>query len=396
MVAPVAGPFYKTQEALGPPNPSNPTFRPTWLRSVRTWYRQAKPYTLPLTYEYDYRQVVFHVVLPGSPNMNLTMNYTNVPYWTDANLESQAYNKAYDKFVSKLKDSPQLAVNYAERRQALGMLERRFTQLLRFSKAIRKGKLGDAAKALGVRFHPRTAAIMENRKYRRGTPQNSKNVSIRGTAGVVSDLWLEFHFGLEPLVKDVHAMVQILQGGVPPARIRARAEVRQQWVWWGYNSTGSEQYQVIGAEKCGWTIQADIIVSNPNLWLANQLGVVNPAAVAWELIPFSFLVDYVVNVGKFLESFTDFWGLTLLRPSRGYMYFRDDLGFYNLWRTTGTPPNTVSQYQPWQRYRTNRLLTKRIPGSIPGPTLRVTPWTGLSASRAATIVSLLVKDMLKK
>ena len=54
-----------------------------------------------------------------------------------------------------------------------------------------------------------------------------------------------------------------------------------------------------------------MVISSPNSLKANQLGLVNPASVAWELIPFSFLVDWFLPVGKFLESYTDTVGMQL-------------------------------------------------------------------------------------
>lgn len=53
------------------------------------------------------------------------------------------------------------------------------------------------------------------------------------------------------------------------------------------------------------TLSASCLVSNPNLALANRLGVINPAVVAWDLVPWSFVVNMFVNVNELLSSLTD-------------------------------------------------------------------------------------------
>lgn len=60
----------------------------------------------------------------------------------------------------------------------------------------------------------------------------------------------------------------------------------------------------------------DCVVRNPNLHLASQLGLTNPASVAYELVPYSFVLDWVLPLGPFLSSLTDFSGLDI---SNAYM-----------------------------------------------------------------------------
>lgn len=50
-------------------------------------------------------------------------------------------------------------------------------------------------------------------------------------------------------------------------------------------------------------------------------GVLNPLSIAWELVPFSFVVDWFVPVGAVLESLTATIGLQLLT---GYQTMVDD------------------------------------------------------------------------
>jgi len=63
------------------------------------------------------------------------------------------------------------------------------------------------------------------------------------------------------------------------------------------------------------TYCADAYVDNPNLWLANRLGLINPATVIWDLIPWSFVVNMFVNVNQMVSSVTDEVGLNISNRS---------------------------------------------------------------------------------
>jgi hypothetical protein len=51
-------------------------------------------------------------------------------------------------------------------------------------------------------------------------------------------------------------------------------------------------------------------VDDANLVLLNSLGLLNPLQVAWELVPFSFVVDWILPIGSFLEAATGTIGTT--------------------------------------------------------------------------------------
>lgn len=190
--------------------------------------------------------------------------------------------------------------------------------------------------------------------------------------------WLEYHFGWSPLLGDIYNACDLLQAKYPDSRlIKARGSA---------NGKGSkplvidtEIYSLEG--NVGVEIGAEISISNPNLFLANRLGVINPASVAWELIPFSFLVDWFIPVGKFLDSYTDFVGLSL-KSSYTTWFVRTSavVGYY--WKPNGGRYGITQQTEAvhW-----NRTLGVVSPALIPKQ------WKGLSVSRAATSMSLLIQ-----
>lgn len=272
------GPYTKTIDSLN-----------KWL--YRKWYRQKPPFPNtgrpPSSYEFSTCQVTrrsgtYAIAVAGN-----TRTGGNVRTLTHENTDRQrAINIAYGKFVDSVNEEAMLLVNAYERKQAVLMVEKSASRMLYSFLLLRKGYRRQAMKALGL------------------TPKGKK----WNKAKDVSGLWLEFHFGWEPLIKDIHSAVEILQADVSPSIARGvgsttttTGSVSAKDKWW--NSRVRNKFIA--------KIQAEVSVTNPNLHRAAQLGLINPASVAWELIPFSFLVDWFIPVGQFLNSWTDFAGLKL-------------------------------------------------------------------------------------
>lgn len=135
-----------------------------------------------------------------------------------------------------------------------------------------------------------------------------------------------------------------------------------------------------------WLVQAEVSISDPILYRTNQLGLVNPAAVAWELVPFSFLVDWFIGVGSWLNGLTDFVGLSLQKSFRtcygkveGTMYCFDTRYAVKHFHT--------AQY--------NATVVRRMPDSVPSPFLAWKSIRGLSNTRATTAIALVLSIFSK-
>jgi hypothetical protein len=60
-------------------------------------------------------------------------------------------------------------------------------------------------------------------------------------------------------------------------------------------------------------------IANQTVRRAVALGVANPASIAWELVPYSFVVDWFVPVGNTLEAMTATAGLDFVKGSNLYV-----------------------------------------------------------------------------
>lgn len=131
----------------------------------------------------------------------------------------------------------------------------------------------------------------------------------------VADSWLEFRFAILPLIADIQAILSVAE---------RKANMGQSVQFKGYgksvtthhdaNPNVSPIYGRIVQRKMQWTATAEVIYHtaieashlrqvlsiNDSLWESLSAKHIVPAV--WELVPWSFLIDYVVNIGSILEA----------------------------------------------------------------------------------------------
>lgn len=330
-------------------------------------YRQSPPYDLALPYSLAQYQTLQMQTLDSwwnteKANAMTVSGDVPSPYFFEEQISfeaSQAMNAAITKFRSRMSASSELLTTLAERKEAVDMITNRASQLLTLAVAIRRRD----ARAIKKLF--KTTTRVGNRKVLRN-------------AKAFSSAWLEFSFGWLPLVQDIGGAVSLLEEGFSDTPIWGKATVpfsrSGQWgtdVEGGYSSSS-------GTVKCH--VGARLRVDNPNLALASRLGFTNPAATAWELVPFSFVVDWFIPVQDFLQNFSSSHGITLVEPFN--TTFFKGTGSYTAWVN---PPYSVKFFQTVR----SGFVVKRRTGIPDVVLVPKAPWQ-LSVWRATNAISLLV------
>lgn len=282
----ITGPFVKSRtDAL--------TSHRNGRNERQVWYRQAKPYKRPLPFTHTFNTYSWAPSVDDRLKPLVAFNAHNIGNnLVDLGESSQydlLYALAYDRFMSKVGDKAGWAINAMEGGKSLEMIVQRCTQLKRAFQSLRRGDVPGLVRNLGL--HP-------------STPR-PKKLSRNGVVNNVAGSWLEYSFGWAPLIKDIHSSIEILQRDFPVHPVMGSATGRR-YAMPVYRGSASqiESVRVIGGLK----------VTNPQLFLANQLGLINPAAVAWDAVPFSFVVDWFIPVGKFLGSLTNEVGCEIVNP----------------------------------------------------------------------------------
>lgn len=268
--------------------------------------------------------------LPRVPLPYTRVRNTASDFWSDTIRDAYAssflvekYDAArtviYDRTWRKAKETAGNLVNLAQMNQAMGMLGNRTLQAAEIFRAIRTKNLRAGLLALRMR----DPDGFEKKKRRTNLKQGG-------------DLWLEFQFGWKPIADDIDKSIKILEREFPTERVSSTANYSKAIDKpYGMNY-GQEDSQEQGSVHLKVAASARVVPTNPNLLLANQLGFVNPALLAWDLIPFSFIVDWFIPVAKYAESYTNDYGCSLLEPSTSWGLKSDLIRTYSRKEWDGT------------------------------------------------------------
>lgn len=186
-----------------------------------------------------------------------------------------ASNRALKKVYDRMEQASDLLVAWKERQSTLDLVTNNVRRLVTIARAVK-------------RRDPRIV-----RRVLRRNP-SAKDV-IRTPAG----LWLEYHFAIAPTIMDIHHALGLFSFEFPVDKFcftggaEAAYTARDQGTYRWYESW---------EQSCRVKIGGEIYALDPNLSLASRLGFGQPLSVAWEMTPFSWFVDYFVNVGDLLTN----------------------------------------------------------------------------------------------
>lgn len=328
MTKPITGPFSTTRDIPG-------------LYFNQRKYRQRSPYDLRLPY-------YVRSTKSNNPHGSVAA-YAVEPTQNELRLVK---NKAYDRFFSKIRagaDQAGWGMTLMEHQK----LRQRFNR--------------DAINV--ANWFEMLARDWERRYKRRFNRREAKSLA---------SLILEMRFQWIPLVKDMYTTMELLGKPCNSGRISATATGTYKFRAF---STGdwSVRADFLGNIRC--RMIADVEISNPNLYTMNQLGIVNPAVLAHDRIPWFHIVDWWVNFGQMAASLTDTYGLSLSNATTSVKI--ENAGNWGYYRPMYNPP--LVDYYRYETQQLNRQL------GIDGPKIAIKPFQGLSLIRGVTAIAHVVQ-----
>lgn len=187
-----------------------------------------------------------------------------------------------------------LSVSVAQGSQTLQLVSSVVSRVHQSVKQLRRGRIDLAVRTLGASPQDMHA---KNRRFdgRRLDPLSSKDVSAT---------WLEMQYGWLPLYQDVYEASRAFEACTSaPRKQRFTASLQAtpvETLYWDGSSYGS-RYTTRSTKSRKYVYELTEQISTPR-----SLGLFNPAAVAWELVPFSFVADWFIPIGSYIDSLNIF------------------------------------------------------------------------------------------
>lgn len=368
----------------------------------RSWRRQTKPRTVRLPYSFYHKRVT--KIHEGSLGGWGAYPVSQITTFSGSLSFPRAYSAALSKFSRGIEDTAELGNALAEKAQSVQMIISRVQQLTEFTKAIQRGRFGDAAMSLGLKFEPKFSQAQEklwskrqdkmfkwSKRPLKHPPKGARPEPTKAKGA--ADNWLEFWFGWSPLVADIYQALKNLEDGIPPITVRGVGSGSDSRI--GYSDYG--QGGTSAVTKC--QIIADVRVINPMVHMLSQMGLTNPVGILWEVTKFSFVLDWFSNAGQFLKAWHGYPGVVLSNAAVTYT---------TVWKTEYRdylPPGWVPRQLEGLIFTMDRTL---FVGNPPHPKFVLTDFRrnhrfsknggesdfkGLSPTRGASAIALLVQRM---
>lgn len=242
---------------------------------------------------------------------------------------------------------------------------------------VKKGRFAKAARRLGLAQPPKGA------KPDRSLSQN----------------WLEFRYGWGPLYYTIYGEMKRqydrMKNQEPVQRVSVKREGRipdyetllgNTYV--GYHGENLRFYHRVRSVQSQQVIAKQVVyykVHNQTLAEATSIGLTNPLLVAWELVPFSFVADWFVNVSDCLDAFDAWAGKTYLTGTKTTLV-RAQRVSYGEW-VSATSGYTTAAFKP-SKYKVTSVQTVREILSSP-PSVSLNFSVGLTNRRLVDGLALI-------
>lgn len=220
-----------------------------------------------------------------------------------------ARDKAAMKLIEKLSPALQSLVVAGEFSSTMGTVRR----VLNTITGYHNGKVRDL--------------LLNERKYRK-----KRESHARALADLITDLHLEYNFGLKPLISDLDSALKAAEFIGNGSRRKSKLSAKfvdsssSTDINTNFNSVGFSARKVLAMNskvvgKVGCTIKPDCI-SKP-VYESLGLSLRDFVPAVYECFPYSWLLDYVTNVGDFINLLSlhrgmveNGWEVTLVETTR--------------------------------------------------------------------------------
>jgi len=193
--------------------------------------------------------------------------WTSIPSAYDYSYDHNVYNEALSKAMDKIRGEIDLSIDLLQHSQTTDMLKSAAKVFKNYEKVLH-----------AIKHQP---------------------------SKVATNLWLQWVYGVKPTLSTIYDTVQLFKDGGPKSgylRVTESAKSVEKKKL-GENLTGSGIPSTIiqtSSKRCRFDLVYNLKPSVMNN-LAS-LSSLNPASIAWEMMPYSFVLDWFYDVGGYLRN----------------------------------------------------------------------------------------------
>lgn len=235
----------------------------------------------------------------------------------EPSVEADADSRLTSKILGQLLDqNVNLGQVISERHQTIALFASTARRIATAAYSFRKGNWQAACEHLGYR---------PSRKQR-ARLQQAKILFSKDQRQLLANSILEVQYGIRPLLSDVYGAAQHLAERtymnndrntfvVSATAFSQGSRSRQKNVTIrGQYTSGQVTLPLTMLYTKTYRTKKRVYfrVSSPLARELNQLGLTNPAVLAWEAMPWSFVVDWIVPIGNWLANLTATTGLSFV------------------------------------------------------------------------------------
>lgn len=282
--------------------------------------------------------------------------------------------------LSKIKDSViNIAQAFGERKQTASLLASSATRIAKAFTLLRRGNISGCINQLGAGAPP--SRILKRFQKNRALDPLSR----------ASSTWLELTYGWKPLLSDVYGAAQAIaksQNRPHYVTVRSQRIVYDQAI--SSRRIGHGDALLINTtDDILYVIKKSISfeVSNTAAKTLSEAGISNPVNLGWELLPYSFVVDWFLPIGNYLGNIDATAGCAFVSGTRSARIENKKLE-----QASGTQHSGIDGAWTYVGYsqgsRTELIVTRRKLLAFPGnplPQLK----NPLSLSHVTSAFSLL-------
>lgn len=257
-----------------------------------------------LRYTYDPQwgraPLIYTGAVGGSDVFNVINAFDQAFVTTHGDCITPVLNRAGLKVLDKLKMSDlNLGQAWLERKATMGLVTSSARDMASIFKSLRSGNVSQAIRTMG--------------KYSDLSKRQRVHVGkvVRDVSQGAASRLLEVQYGWRPLISDVEGAVNSL-GSRTADDFAVSFRKTENDHSSGRKIVGSNWHRCEVAYETH-TRSRVIIRATPNrmpVFTAKSLGFTNPALLAWEITPFSHVLDWYLGIGSWLNQFDALLGFT--------------------------------------------------------------------------------------